>query len=237
MTTQNHFEPRLMKTKLRPILIVLNLLLVSLIILVTGCSKNTIETNQPKYGPLEPPFSEIIPSAGNLTLLPYSVTEETIYHPDGLLTYIRLYGNEAASYTNLAGSDKPNYPAIVVSLAIRQYQDEEQAKKRIQEEIKRESYDKSLSESYAKLLALPLEDVACSVIFWKDPAVEEVQGEEEVCFRVGQYLGDYSVLMVPPPKLEDGYFMPPDWHDVLEFAAMMTDIPNRVLKNYVKRLI
>jgi len=214
-----------MKTKWHPILVVSSFFLVSAIVLASGCSNNNIETNESKSGPLEPPFSEIIPSAGNLTLVPYSIVEETIYHPDGLVTYIRLYGNEAASYTNLSDTDKPDSSAIVVNLAIHQYQDEEQAKKRIQEEIKKEVYNKSLSESYARLLVLPLEDVAGSVIFWKEPAVKEVQGKEEVCFRVGQYVGDYSVWVDGPPKLGDGYFIPPDWHDLLEFAAMMTDIP------------
>ena len=182
------------------------------------------EVVQPQLGPLESPFNEIIPSAEVLSFEPYSRSEETIYHPDGLITYSRIYGNESASYNPLSGAEKPESPAVVLSLTIRAYQDEEQARKYIRKESKKKWYDKSLSESYARLLGLPSVDVAGHVTFWKEPADEEVQGEEEILFRVGRYVGDYAVHIDSPPELKDGFFMPPDLHNLLEFAVIKTNI-------------
>jgi hypothetical protein len=98
------------------------------------------EIAQPKLGPLESPFDEIIPSAEDLFSEPYSRSEETIYHPDGLITYSRIYGNESASYDTLSEAEKPESPAVILALAIRAYQDEEQAKKYIREESKKKRY-------------------------------------------------------------------------------------------------
>ena len=69
-----------------------------------------------------------------------------------------------------------------------------------------------------------MEDIAGHVIFWKEPTVKEVQGEEKISFRVGRYVVDYSVHMDDPPELKDGYFMPPDLSDVLR-NAVKTTIP------------
>lgn len=198
--------------------------LVSSCVVVEACWPKK-EIAQPKLGSLESPFDEIIPPAEDLFFEPYSRNEETIYHPGGLITYSRIYGNESASYNPLSGAEKPESPAVILALAIRAYQDEEQAKKCIREESKRKWYDKSLSESYARLLRLPSVDVAGHVIFWKEPSEEEVQGEEKILFRVGRYVGDYAVHTDNPPELKDGFFMPPDLHDLLEFAVMKTDIP------------
>ncbi len=113
---------------------------------------------------------------------------------------------------------------MVLSLVIREYQDEEQSQKDIQEERKRKQYDKNLSEFYAKLTGLPSADVASHVIFWKETSYEQIQGEEEILFRVGRYVGDYSVHIDDPPELEDGFFIPPNLHDLLELALIKTDI-------------
>jgi hypothetical protein len=200
-----------------------------LIVLVCSCVVveacwHEKEVTKPELGPLESPFNEIIPSAEALLLEPFSHNEETIYHPDGLITYSRVYENESASYTPLSGAEKSKSPAMVLSLVIRAYQNEEKAQKYIREESKRKWYDKSLSESYARLLELPSEDVVGHMIFWKEPGDDDVQGEEEILFRVGRYVGNYAVHIDNPPELEDGFFMPPDLHDLLEFALMKTDI-------------
>jgi len=104
------------------------------------------------------------------------------------------------------------------------YQDEELAKKRIQEEKRGKLYNDSDTEYYAKLFSFSPEDIAGYVTFWKEPAVEQVQGEEKVSFRVGQYVGCYSVHLDDPPELSDGYFIPIELHSLLE-VAVKTTIP------------
>ncbi len=214
------------------LLVALFILLVSSCVIVGGCEYNT-EVAEPKFGPLESPFNEIIPSAEDIVFIPYySSNENTLYSPDGLITYLRIYGNESASYIPLSGDKKPESPAVVLSMCIYEYQDDEQATKRIQEEKTRKWYDKSDSEFYTKYLGFPPDDIVGSVHFWKEPGDKEVQGEEVIIFRVGRYVGDYKIHMNDPPKLDDGYFMPPYMHDYLEFAVMKTNIPKiRSLQN------
>jgi len=103
------------------------------------------------------------------------------------------------------------------------YQNEGQAIERIHKEKGTSLYKKvGDTEYYAQILGFPPEDIAGYVSFWKEPAIQEVQGEEVIFFRVGQYVGWYSVHMDAPPKLEDGYFMPPELHDLLESAVKQT---------------
>ena len=207
------------------LLVGLVLLLVSSCLIAGGCGHKT-EVEEPKSGPLESPFSEIIPSAEDLFLSlfisPYRGDEYTLYYPDGRRLYSRGFGNESAWYSSLSDAPKPEAPSVMLSMGIYEYQDEEQATKRIQEEKTRRWYDESDTEFYAKLFGFPLEDIAGSVHFWKEPAVEEIQGKEEIFFRVGQYVGDYHIWVHDPPKLEDGYFMPPELHDLLESAVRKT---------------
>ena len=88
---------------------------VSSCVFVGGCEQEK-EIVQPKRGPLQPPFSEVIPSAEDIFFEPYSHTEETICHPDGTITYLRIYGNESASWHSLSGDEKPESPAVVLDL-------------------------------------------------------------------------------------------------------------------------
>ena len=68
------------------LLIGLTLLLASSCMIAGGCGHKT-EVEQPKLGPLESPFSEIIPTAEDLLIelfnLSYPYSERTIYYPDG----------------------------------------------------------------------------------------------------------------------------------------------------------
>jgi len=217
------------KTKSHSSLVVgLVLLLASLVVLTSGCGQK-IEAEEPKLGPLESPFSEIIPSAEDLYLSlfisPYRSSEETIYYPDGLIGYSRMFGNESAWYSSFSDAPKPESPSVLLSMLIYEYQNEEQAKNRILEEKERKWHDESESEFYAKQLGLPLEDIAGRVIFWKEPAVEEVQGSEEIYFIVGRYVGNYELWVDNPPELEDGYFMPPTLSDLLWETAVQITIP------------
>jgi len=206
----------------------LALLLASSVALWSGCGQKT-EVESPEVGPLESPFSEIIPTAEDLFIdlfnLSYHRSEETIYYPDGSIGYFRMFGNEAASYTPLSGEPKPGSPSALLSMGIYEYQNEEQAKKRIFEEKERRWYDESESEFYAKLFKLPLEDSVGRVNFWREPAVEEVQGREGIYFRVGRYVGYYALWVDDPPKLEDRYFMPPTLSDLLWETAVQITIP------------
>ena len=219
-----------------PILLLgLVFLLASLVMLTSGCGQKT-EVESPEVGPLESPFSEIIPTAEDLFIdlfnLSYSYSERTIYYPDGSVGYSRMFGNEAARYTPLSGEPKPEIPSVLLSMLIVEYQNEEQAKKRILEEKERRWYDESESEFYAKLYNLPLEDIVGRVNFWREPAVEEVQGREGIYFRVGRYVGYYALWVDDPPKLEDGYFMPPTLSDLLWETAVQITIPRlRSLQN------
>jgi hypothetical protein len=105
---------------MRPKVIYAGLLvaLLSLCVVVGACWHEE-EAVQPKLGPLESPFNEIIPSAEALLFEPFSRNEETIYHPDGVTTYSRIYGNESVSYSPLSGVEKPESPAMILSLALR----------------------------------------------------------------------------------------------------------------------
>ncbi len=211
-----------------PLLIGLVLLLAGSVVLTSGCGQKT-EIESPEVGPLESPFSEIIPTAEDLFVdlfsLSYHHSEETIYYPDGLIGYHRTFGNEAAGYTPLSGEPKPESSSVLLSMGIYEYQNEEQVKKRILEEKKRRWYDESESEFYAKQFGLHLEDVVGRVIFWEEPVVEGVQGREEIYFRVGRYVGYYALWVDNPPELGDGYFMPPTLSDLLWETAVQITIP------------
>jgi hypothetical protein len=197
------------------------LLLVSSCLIDGGCWHNK-EVEEPELGPLESPFSEIIPSAEDLFISPYYSSEETIYYSDGLIGYSRMFGNESASYSSLSDVPKPESPPVILSMLVYEYQDEGQAMKRIQEEKTRKWYDESDTEFYAKLFELPPEDITGHVVFWEEPTIEEIQGEEVIFFRIGQYVGNYQVHVHDPPELSDGYFMPPELHDLLESAVSKT---------------
>jgi hypothetical protein len=128
-----------------------------------------------------------------------------------------MFANESASKLN-----DTETPSLVFSMLIYDYHSDEQAKNHIQEEKEKKSYDDSNTEFYAKLVKFPPEDIAGYSIFWKEPAVTKIQGEEVIFFRVGKYVGNYKVWIEDPPQLKDGYFIPPDLHDSLIFAVQST---------------
>lgn len=193
------------------------LLLVSSCLIGGGCGHKT-EVEEPKLGPLESPFSEIIPSAKELMLLGTVVNEETIYYPDGSIGYHRMFANEAANRIDKVEGQVP----LIFSMLICDYLDEEQARQRIQKESKKPQYDEYSTVRDAELFGLSLEDIAVHIVFFKEPAVEGVQGEETIFFRVGRYVGAYEVHVGDPPELADGFFMPPQMTDRLELAVSKT---------------
>ncbi|MBA7616381.1 hypothetical protein ES703_23677 [subsurface metagenome] len=198
-------------------------ILITLLLFFTGCQSSKTEpqvttpVGEPERRPLESPFDEIIPSAEDLFITPYHSSEETIYYPDGSVGHLRMFANESASTL-----DNKETPAAIFSMLIYDYLSDEQAMKRIQKEKDRRSYDDSDTGFYAKLVNFAPENIAGYVIFWKEPAVTEVQGEEVIFFRVGNYVGNYKVWLEDPPELKDGYFMPPDLHDSLIYAVQLT---------------
>jgi len=197
-------------------------LLASSVVLTSGCANKTSKTSEVEVGPLESPFSEIIPNCEDLYcdlfFRSYKAEEETIYYPDGVIGYYRAIGN--SSCFHYGGENRSG--SVLLNMVIREYQDEEQAIKRIHEEKESRLYDESDSEFYAKHFNLPLEDIAGHVIFWKEAAADKIQGEEVISFRVGHYVGDYRIWIYDPPKLGDGYFMPPTVSDLLENAVQIT---------------
>ena len=197
------------------------LALVGLSVIAGGCESEP-EVEAPEIGPLEPPFSEIIPE--DLGLFSYSGHEKTYYYSNGEVEYTRTWGNRAAFSSQFSADEKPESPVVAFSLSIHAYLDEEQANSHIQKEKQKNSAEGTMTESYARPLGLPSEDVAWSVTFWKDPYVQEVQGKETILFRVGRYVGDYTVWVDDPPEIEDGFFMPLDVHDLLRVYVMNTDI-------------
>ena len=202
-------------------------LLASSVVFTNGCSPNTDEVEWTERTTLEPPFSEIIPTGEDLRCLlyqlePYRSDNETIYFSDGSITYSRFIGNEDCFH---ARTDEGNdYEALYLNMAIHDYQTEEQAIAHIQEEKEGSWYTKNDTEYYAIIIGLPPQDIAGYEIFWTEPGTDEVQGSEEIFFRVGRYVGDYQLHMTPPPELEDGYFIPLDLHYLLQ-TAVKTTIP------------
>lgn len=141
------------------------LLLVSSCVITLGCEHKT-EIEAPESGPLVTPFSEIIPSAEDIFFSTYRCHEETIYYPDGLVGYMRIFANESACGVDKI-EDLP--PPVVVDLFIYDYQNEEKATERILKEKKWKWYNDEDNEYFAALIELPPEDVACSIHFWTDP--------------------------------------------------------------------
>lgn len=201
-------------------------LLIAPVVLAGGCGHKTQKTEiEPLHEKaLESPFVEIIPTGQNLyidsLLGAYRTSERTIYFSDGSILHSRIIGNEGSF-------DVPDKSkalrSIVLAMRVYVYQNEGQAIERIHKEKESRFYKKvGDTEYYAKMLGLHPEEIAGYVCFWKEPHVQQVQGREVIFFRVGQYVGRYSVYMDDPPKLKDGYFMPPGLHDLLKSAVMQT---------------
>ena len=202
------------KHKLYSILVIgLALLLVGLGMITEGCGHRR-EIEEPKLGPLEAPFSEIIPDCEDLYCQLYGFKtkayEDTIYRPDGVIIHSRTFESSDVD------------PDALLAMTIYDYPDEEAAKKYIHERKEVKWYDETDTEYYAMRFNFPPEDIAGYTIFWKEPIDEEYQGEEVIMFRVGHYVGHYEVWLNAPPKLEDGYFLPPELHDLLEMAVKKT---------------
>jgi hypothetical protein len=186
--------------------------------LIAAACGHKAEVEEPEIGPLESPFSEIIPSAEELLLLGTIVTEGTTYYPDGSIAYGRTFANEAANRVDKVEGQVP----LLFNMLIYDYRDEEQARQHIQKESEKPLFDEYWTARYAELFGLPMEDIAVHIVFFNEPAVEWVQGEETIFFRVGRYVGAYSVHVDDPPELADGFFMPPELIDRLEVAVNET---------------
>jgi len=181
---------------------------------------------------IEPPFSEIIPNSEDLLLnnpfynLDYcyfkEITEATIYYPDGSIGYYRMFANEAACNTSSFNEVEPEDEEVLLSMKISIYQDEEQAAEVLKEERLRSYYDKNTSEFYSTIYNLPLEDIVSHDHFWQEPYEEIVQGVADIFFKIGNYVGNCKIWINEPPKLDDGYFIPPSLSSCLENAAMIT---------------
>lgn len=104
------------------------------------------------------------------------------------------------------------------------YPTETQAIEYVREEKQKSAAEDAISDSYARRLGLPPEDVSLSFAFWEEPPTQEVQGEETILFRVGKYVGDYTVEVHHPPKIADGFFIPLELHELLVTYLMETDI-------------
>ncbi len=206
--------------------IFLYVLVISLL-LITGCQSGKTEpqvntVSELERRPLEAPFNEIIPSAEDLFITPYRTSEETISYPDGSVGHIRMFANESACYSSLSDEEKPESPSLVFNMIVYEYQDIEQANRRILEVKERKQYNDNDNELYATRVGLAPDDVAGYVIFWKEPSVEEIQGRETIFFKIDNYVVNCEVWIDDPPELEDGYFIPPDLHDKLIFAVQIT---------------
>lgn len=197
-------------------LLLLGLLLVSSCVIAGGYGNKTEE--ETKLGPLEPPFTEIIPSAKELLFTGAVVTEKTIYYTDGSIAYSRTFANEAASQVDKTEGQV----SLLFNMLIYDYSFEEEAGKRIQKERKKPLFDEYWTTHYAELFGLPIEDVVVHVVFFKEPDVEWVQGEETIFFRIGRYVGAYEVHVGDPPELTDGFIMPPELANRLEAAVNKT---------------
>ena len=90
-----------------------------------ACEQSAEQVEPPVSGPLEPPFSEIIPES--LGLYSSYVGEETTSYSSGLVTHSRYWGNRAAFPYRFPEDKKPQGSAVTFILAIREYQDEELA--------------------------------------------------------------------------------------------------------------
>jgi len=209
------------------LLLGLVLLLASSVALTNGCSPKADEVEWTEVTTLESPFREIIPTGEDLRCLlyrlePYRSDNETIYFSDGSITYYRFIGSQDCF--RVRTDESKDYQALFLSMHIRDYQTEEQAIAHIQEEKEKSWYDESDTEYYAEVIGFPPEDIAGYEIFWTEPDIDEIQGKEEILFRVGRFVGEYSFQMNDPPELEDGYFIPLELHYLLQ-TAVKTTIP------------
>jgi len=216
------------------LLLGLVLLLASSIALTNGCSPKTDEVEWTERTDLEPPFSEIIPTAEDLRCLlyqlePYKSDNETIYFSDGSITYYRFIGSHDCFHGRTDESN--DYEALFLAMSIHDYQTEEQALAHIQEE--KSWYTENDAQYYSMVIGLPLDDFAGYQMFWREPSSDEVEGREGILFRVGHFVGDYRVQMNDPPELEDGYFIPLELHYLLE-TAVKTTIPR--LRSFVGKV-
>lgn len=211
--------------RLLVILLTSLVLLAAPVMLAGGCGHKT-EVEPLQVGSLELPFTEILPTGENLCidlfLGAYRTSEGTTYLSDGSILHSRFIGNEDAF--TVPHKNKELSP-VFLSMCIYVYQNGGQAIERIHKEKESRLYKKvGDTEYYAKVFGFPTEEIAGYVSFWKEPAVQEVQGQEVIFFRVGRYVGRYTVHMHDPPELEDGYFMPPELHDLL-YSAIKKTIP------------
>ena len=83
-------------------------------------------------------------------------------------------------------------------------------------------YDETDTAYYAALFNFSPQDIAGHTHFWKEPAVEPVQGRETVFFRIGRYVGWYKVYMSEPDYFEGEYIISPELPDLLYRAVQMT---------------
>ncbi len=198
-----------------------------MLLFFSGCQSSKTETqintpaDEPERRPLESPFDKIIPSAEDLFITPYRSSQETIYYPDSSVGHIRTFANESACYSSLSDADKPESPSLVFSMIVYEYQDIEQASKRILKEKERKQYNDNDNELYATRVGLAPDNVAGYIIFWKEPSVEEIQGRETIFIRINDYVVNCEVWIDDPPELDDGYIIPPDLHDRLIFAVQI----------------
>ena len=186
-------------------------LLFSAILSTSGC--NITETEgEPIVKPLESPYGEVIPTCEDLHCQLFYLKpepyEHTIYRPDGAIVHSRMY--------------ESNDQQVLLSMSICEYPDEELAVQCIHDERIGPFCDKADIENYARRFQFPLEDIAGHVIFWKEPSDDGAKGREKILFRMGHHVGDYEVWLDSPPQLEDGYYIPLPFHDLLETAVDVT---------------
>lgn len=195
----------------------------SSLVLAAGCARG-VDAQAFETGPLEAALVEILPTAEDLYIdLLFGACgteEETTYFSDGLTLHSRFIGNE----DSFAVPDESKVlKSVFLSMALYVYEDEARAIERIHEEKESRLYEKvGDTEYYAEMLGFPSEEVAGYDVFWEEPRVPRVQGEEVVFFRVGRYVGRYRVHVDDPPSLEDGHFIPPDLHELLKSAILQT---------------
>jgi hypothetical protein len=201
------------------------LLIIIIFTAVNTCCENDKKVELTFSGPLDPPFDEILPNADKLYIDlffgEYRISEGTHHYSDGSRLHERFIGNED-SFTVPDENIELAPVSLVMSICV--YPNEGQASKAIQEEKRSKWWNENRNEYYAKWIELPAEDIVGYTHFWKEPGDNPIQGNEEVYFRVGQFVGHYSVSLDNPPFIMDGYIMPRNLSDLLEAAIRKTDI-------------